>query len=650
MHDGEIIDGETGGAFSLERAMSAVRRRLHIVALVGGLCTGVAIAIVMLLPNRYDASSVVQIDPRKKTISNMESVLADLQADSATVDSEVEIIKSRSVALKVIDILGLRQDAEFTSPTGLGQLLRLFGLKDDNAAQPEQPHPNKAGTDPIANLLGSSKPGATQPERDEVAATFYDRLKVARVRSTLLIDIRFSSADPVKAARIANTIAEVYLADQLAEKKHAAGFASGALDTKLTELRTQVSDAERKVAQFKADNNIFDSEGTILSEKQLARHMEQAVMARNATAEARAKYEQVLRLARDGESSGSIAEVLESNTVRQMKEDLGKATQRVAELSTKYGPRHPEMLKIHAEVAEVQGRLDAEINRLLANLRNKFQEAEAKERQLNAGLTTLKEEEAATKEVSVKLKELESEATTSKQLFDALLARFKQTAETADLQLPDARIIETADVPLYPAAPKRKQIVLVALIASLLAGIGIALVLEFATPGVSEGEDVERALNVAHLASVPEINDPHLIGLDAARLVRLVVAEPHGIFAETIRGIRREMDVRRRPGSAQVILVSSSLPNEGSDLIASNLAHHYALTGNRVLLIDGDLRRGPLTRRLAPQRNMGLLEVLSRGLDLGQALLHDQSTGLHFLPAMSPNSSRSLETRAAGLA
>ncbi len=638
---GEGYEQETegGGAFSVERAFTAVRRRLHIVAMVTGLAVGLTGAAMWLLPNRYDASSLVQIDPRKKTISNMESVLSELKADAATVESEVEIIRSRGILLKVIEILGLRKDPEFAKPAGFQPFIENLQLGRNLLSRPVAPEKSellRIDKDPIARLVGTTEPGKFEPERDEVAVAFAERLKVTRVRTTLLIEIRFSSGDPVKAAKIANTIAEVYLADQLDGKKKASGFATGMLERKLEEMRGEVADSERKVAHFKADNNIFDSEGQLLSEKQLARLMEQTVVARNSTAEAQAKYQQAQAMLKNGETNDAIKDVLESHTIRLMKEELGKATKRAAELETRYGPRHPEMQKVRAEVADASRQLRAEIDRLASNLKNEFEVAHRREADLTRNMTSLKEQEATSKEASVKLLELQRESSTSKQLYEALLTRYKQTAETEELQLPDARIIEQADVPLFPAAPKRQQMTIIALFAGLVGGLGIVLIMEFAVSGISRPEDAERAFDIAHIASVPDIGDTAAEDQNSMRAIRLLLAEPRSVFSETIRGIRREIDLRRSSAAPRIILVASSLPGEGSDVIASNLANHYALTGNRVLLIDGDLRRAPLTRRLAPARSIGLLDVLSGGYPVESAILHDGSTGLSFLPAMSP--------------
>ncbi len=235
----------------------------------------------------------------------------------------------------------------------------------------------------------------------------------------------------------------------------------------------------------------------------------------------------------------------------------------------------------------------------------------------------------------MRLNELQREALTQKQMFEALLARYKQTAETQDLQLPDSRIVEHATVALTPSAPKRQQIVILAFASSLLLSLTLALLLEFMTSGVVRGEDIEREFQLPHLGSIPLPSGTDIMSTDPMRSIRMMLAEPHSNFADTIRAMRREVDDRRPSHAPRIIMIASSLPNEGTNVIASNLAHHYAMTGTRVLLIDGDLRRGNLTRQLAPSRQAGLLDILIQGLPVEQAILRDAATGLCFMPAVS---------------
>ncbi|MGB4866513.1 MAG: GNVR domain-containing protein [Hyphomicrobium sp.] len=621
---------EGGGAMSLERAISAVLKRIKLVFCLTIMAAAVVAASVYVMPDRYDASAIVQIDPRFKSITQLDGVVSELRGDSSTVESEIEIIQSRPIILQVIETLDLRNDPEFLAPSRLTQLLTRIGIYEEYKPGPPRPQRPRES---IADILTVDEPGTSRPESDWIADAFMRRLKVTRVRNTLLIDIRFSASESRKAARIANTIAEVYLKEQLASKTRASSTASVLLDKKLDEMRSQVSDAERRVEQWKAEHNVFDSEGEDLSEKQLARLMEQTVAARNETSEAKAKFEQAQKLARAGDSGTALLEVLKSDTVRVLKEQMANATRRAAELRTKYGPKHPDILKVNAEVAEAESQIKAEIERLIENLQNQAEVAVERERQLVQSLNQLKDQQVATKDVSAELKDLEREAASSRQIFEALLVRYKQTSETQGLQLPDVRIIEKADAPQFPASPKRKQLIMMAGFGGLILGLGLAILLELLAPGISRQEDVSRTLETDHLSSVPTPNSDDAV-ISAAKAVRLVVAEPQSRYADAIRDARRELDMRRTSTAPRIILVTSSVAGEGAEVIASNLAHNYAMTGGRPLLIDGDLRLLPLTRQLAAERSRGLFDQVIDGQPIEAAILRDGLTDLHFLPAM----------------
>jgi polysaccharide biosynthesis transport protein len=610
---------ESEGGLDPERIFSAMRRRWRIAAGVAFTTLLLAALIAFLLPNRYEATATVQLDPRKKNVSNVEGVVSDLNADTASIESEAEVIGSRKVLLKVIERLDLRHDPEFNEP---GLFDRISGsLSSIIAASSGERSPGTSRSDP------------TIPHRDEIAHNISKKLTVSRVRNTLLIAIRFSSRDPDKAARIASTIADVYVDEQLQAKSNVAQTATNMLDEQLDALRKKVSDAERKVEAYKTNQNIITSEGQNLSEKELARMMEQTVEARNRTAEARARFERVKELRASGRDAAAIADVLSSHTVRLLKDKLTDATRRQAELATRYGSRHPEMIKVRAELQDARQQLASEIASLVANLENEFEEAAARERELLGSLEQKKHEEAQRRAAMVRLNELEREAETSRQIYQVLLARYKENAATRTLQLPDARIVEYADTPVQPASPKRNQILVLAAAGGLTLGIALVLALEFATPGIGRPEDAEELLDLEHISSLPRLEAMDEEADDPLLATRLMIAAPSSAFAEAIRAMRREIDLRQAEPGPRVILIAGSLPGEGASVVASNLAHAYALSGERVLLVDADMRRSNLTRKLAAQRPAGLAEALAGAVLPEQAILRDQLTNLHFLPA-----------------
>ncbi len=621
-------DEERGNAFSLPEILSALRQRLTLILAAAASIAALTAAVVANIPNRYEAVASVQIDQRQKEIVGIKGVISDLKADAATVDSEVEVIKSRQIVHRVIEQLRLQNDWEFVGVSTFQAVLIRLGLVRAPFKLLEPTGPKS-----IADLLEPSREPSLEPIRDEIGRAFEQRMKVVRVRTTLVIEIHFSSADPLKAARIANAIADTYLQMQIEQKTRAMVDASSRLDDTIRTVREKVSIAERAIERFKSEHDIFDADGHLLVDRQLAREMEALVLARNRTGAARARYEQARRMMVDGEGNESLADVLQSNTVRLLRDEMTKALRKQAEAGTKYGPKHPEMQKIAADVAKAQSELGTEITKIIKNLKTEFDVAGDGEREQNSRLDLLKVQIATSRDKQWRLRELEREANASKQLYEALLTRNKQTVETQGLQFPDARVVERADVPLYPMAPKRKQLVAIGGGAGLVLGLAFALLLEMGGSSFARGRDVERVLELDHLGSVPGPETTHSLINDPMRAVRLMIAEPRGLFAEAIRGVRHELDNRIDRRETQVILITSSLPNEGRSVIAANLALHYASGGTRTLLIDADLRKGGMSQDMGLADQTGLIDVLAGGQNIEDVILHDRIAGLYVMSA-----------------
>ena len=637
-HDatGAITDG--GGGFALADAMSMVRRRWLLISSIFVGVTLAAAAILTSIPNRYEASATVQIDPRKRTIVQIENVTSDLRTETPIVESEVEILKSRAVIGRVIDDLALRQDPEFSEPGMIAALLARLGLNTWITPTSQMADGERQARDPIAHILAIENGTRLDPLRDAVASAFLAKLKAVRVRNSLLIEIRFISKDPVKAARIVNAIAEAYIKDQVESKVKATTGATELLEQKLDGLRLQLYDNERKVAQFKTANNLIDSEGQLLSEKQLARLMEETVRARNVSAEAQAKYDQVRAVTRNKGDLSGVGDVLASHTIRMLKEQHSKITRQQAELLTRYGQRHPAMQKVNAEAREIQSKIDLEASQIIVNLKAEFDVATDRERQLSASLDTLKLMQGDVRDAAVKLRELEREAQSSKQVFEAFLARYKQTAETQSIQVADSRIIEMADVPLYPVTPKRKQMLMAAAVLAFALGLGAAFLLELTAPGLRKPDDIEYALSAAHLASIPALATNAAQSIAAG--ARLAISQPRSLFAEAMGAARHEIDQQWQSAGPRVIMVTSTLPGEGTTLIAANLAHHYAVSGVRTLLIDADLRKAKLTHQLGLDGRPGLRDVLAGYMRPEAVVLRDSTTGLNVMSATSGSPQR----------
>lgn len=258
----------------------------------------------------------------------------------------------------------------------------------------------------------------------------------------------------------------------------------------------------------------------------------------------------------------------------------------------------------------------------IASLRIKVSDAERRAEKLSR---------EALDSAKADLKTVRDEVAAERQILEGLLGQGRKAAQSPP---PQSRIVQRASIPAKPASPNRLQMVLLALVGGLVVGFGVASARERSTDRTVGPQSAARALGLVHLSSVPEIavatGDPAA----ALKALRMIMAEPSGVFTEAIAAARFEIDMRSTTAVPRMILVASSLPAESSQTIASNLAHQYTALGRRVLLVDCDLRQAKLTRRLAPLAPRGLLDVLVRDLDFENAVLRDATSGLNFLPAM----------------
>ncbi|MEO0797659.1 MAG: AAA family ATPase [Pseudomonadota bacterium] len=635
------MDDDTEDGFGFDDVLRILKRYWRSIIACGATFAVITAQIMMLVPNRYEAVANVQLEQRKRQILDVDSVIQRMDTDASAIESEVEILRSADLALIVVDRLKLRSDPEFTRPGWFAKLLVDLGIsaKDepsktdsgvDLARKAERQLQAIGSADTVRDYLREATQRFKDPERDDVLQGFRDRMKVERIRNSRMIKVVFTSEDAAKSARIANAIVDLYIEAQINAKDRAEALAARLLDRRIVKLRKKLTTSERRLEAFKSENDLFDANGGFVLEKRLTQETAQLVSARNRTAEARARYEQAERLLTTGGDTSALGNVIDSNIVSTLRGQLSRALRAQAQLQVKYGPRHPAIQKINADVSKARSELVDQINSIVRNFRSELRVAEGRERQLTEDLARLKVRIQASKGKLWELDELTRETTTSRKLYEQLLARSKQMKETAGLQFPDSRVAQLATVPLTPSGPKRKQFVFLALFGGLALAFGTAFLFDSLRPGFETAQDAEKQLLVDQVAGLPafaEANPP-----DRLRNARYLIAEPRSLYAEAMRGLAHVVSVRR-PGP-QILLVVSALNGEGRSTTASNLAVQFAIGGSKTLLIDADLRGGGLSRTLGLTSQPGLADVIAGSISPSAAILRDASTGLHVLPSV----------------
>ncbi len=624
-----------------------VRRRAVMIATVTILIALAGLIYAMQLVPLYSASASVLVDPRRTSVVDTKSVVSGIGKDSSAIDSEAELIKSASVAKRVVEKLDLVDEFGKTENRPLTFTESLI-----------QTARRLLSRDPVERNFKGRNALVNDPVQ-KAAKELRNGVSVSRKEWTYIISVSFTDADPLFAAQVANAFADEYLVDQLEAKYEATRRANAWLFERLESLRTKVRDSERAVARFKAENNIIAAKGTDLNDQQIAKLSEQLILARAETAQKRAKYKQVLEVTRKGGETNSFADRLQSQVIGTLRTKVTELRRVLADLRAKYGSRHPKVQSTRAQLADVTAQIRSEAKRVLAAARNDYNVALSREQSIEGSLNDMKGEKTANSPASIRLRELEREAQADRQLFEAFLARFKEVSQQQSLQTAESRIIERAAVPKAPSKPKKRSIAGFSLILGLAIGCAFAFILEKLDSGFRTPDDVERTLRVPVLASVPQPLDDLPLSwfgrmvermLDSLRLqrwspakrslrqraelARLAISQPLTTFAEAIRSLRMEVRYLTADDQLNVLAVTSSLPEEGKSTIASNMAQQAAASGKKVLLIDMDLRRPTLTPIYAPTAKAGVVELIRGAADAKDVFVFDRNTGLYFVPAV----------------
>ncbi|MEM9751661.1 MAG: polysaccharide biosynthesis tyrosine autokinase, partial [Pseudomonadota bacterium] len=567
----------------------------------------------------------VLIESREKNVLDVSSVLSNLSVSSDVVDTEVEVVRSRQLMARVVKDLDLTKDPEFNlelEEEGLIDRFNPISLLRDAVK----------GEDDEDTLTEEQKAAA---EFDGVVDELLKATSVMRNGLTFVIQISVKSEDRFKAAEIANAIANSYLIDQMEAKFDATQRANDWLSVRLAELREQLRIAENAVELYRAENDLRQQEGVSLNEQQLGQLNAQLALSRADRAEKQAGLRNIEGLLRNGRGVDDVAEVLNSTVISRLREQEAVVVRKRAEFASRYGARHPEMIKVGRELSDLENQIKAEVNRIVNGLRNEVDAAAERERSLKRSIEQLKAGAAEDDRSRVRLRELEREAEANSALYESFLNRFKETTEQEGLQEADARIISKATPPIRPTFPNTKLNVAGALVFSALLGLGAALLLERLDSGFRTADQLENALGMLHLASVPHL-DRAQRKVDGKTLSPqdYILIKPLSAFAESFRFLRTAVmlsDVDRQPKS---ILFTSALPGEGKTTTAVCFARSAASSGVKTILVDCDLRRPAVQRALNIAPEQGLVEHLAGQASLDEVVVHDEASSLDIIPVV----------------
>lgn len=641
------FEAEPDGSPSLVAYWIVLRkRRWTVLALLA-----VTFAVVLLATLKetplYEAKALIEIEKENPNIVTTADLFEIDNVSNTFLETQYKVLESESLSRRVIRDLQLDERPEFNPPRHWWSM-PLGGPSGEKAAMERAADTLEPDSNGVYNAL----------------KTFKDRLDVEPVKQSRLVEVTFESQDSVLSARILNNLASNYIDQNLELRWDAAQKASGWLSQQLVGVKGKLEKSEDEMQAYARENNLLfleSEKGTTenIVDSRLRQLQEELTRAQ---ADRIAK-ESLYRLIEVGDYA-SLPTVFDNRELQELTLRLSDLETQHAQLATTFAADYPKRKQIESEIAEAQQTLDKERGRATAHIQNDYFAAQRREDLLRKAFGEAQHDANGIAEKSVQYNILKREVDTNRGLYEGLLDRLKQAGVAAGLKESNIRIVDPAVPPKKPAKPRVALNLSLGLLVGLAFGVGAALLQEHFDNSLKTTEDVERIMQLPALALIPAVEslnghkdhgnssagrsgDPRTLGAGGRTLpgggngsggslpahwYRIDDLSPkYSALSEAFRSLRTSVLLSGPEQPPRSLLVSSAQPGEGKTTVSTNLAISLAQLGQRVLLIDGDLRRPSVHRAFEIRGSLGVVSYLTGQQDWRMAVEKISLPGLEVL-------------------
>lgn len=587
------------------------------------------IGFVLLAPSLYKSTARVLIDKSVTRYLQTNKILEEPVLDDSEVTSQIYILNSENVILKVIRQLDLMRDPEFVGKTPLKPV--------------DQSSLTAQAKSLIKAMLGMTPNGAIDPDAVQerrAVEKFMQRLTVTRADTPSVIEVTFSSEDALKAAKIANALVDTYLEGSLSAKMTSTQMASRMLQDRLGELKGRMNEADELLHSYKLANGIVNDNKSTLSRDQLQILSNQLTTARVNIADTKARLERLKRqMDRDGTPGAAIPD---NDVVKRLRMQYLDLIEREAELKPRVGEGHEAVKKLRTRMKELASALREEEKRQADSYENDYNLAVAREGEIMTALSKAATEVNSTNQSQIPLRELEQASEALHTLYNSVQQKYIEITKVQSETLPvqDARVVTRAAPPLGKNMKKSFLALVGGLAMGLLLGAGTTLATELYPAGFRSSDQIKQATGF-YCVNIVAAEIPKKSAKKARYAVLAqVMNAPFSRFTEGFRQIKALALQSKRLNGDKVFCIASSVSGEGKTLVAGNLATLLKdSNGQRTLLIDCDLHRRSLTRQLIPDAEHGIVEALAEPSRFAEFVSVIPDTGVHVLPCVMPERS-----------
>lgn len=593
----------TDDSLSLTDLLRIILKHKWTLLLVMVLACGVAAVRTFLSTPVYRSTVILQID---RAAQRVVSFSGDADANQGYVDegmnlkTQYELLKSRSLAERVVDELRLDQSKSVPAPVDASPPEGAASAAADDSSRPGYIDRIISG---YQKLTSPATRNSEVLGREAVVGRFIGSLTVEPVRSSRLVKLHVQNTNPDLAARIANATVQAYIAMGLERRMEASSYAKTFLEDQIKQIKAKLEDSERKLNRYAQDKQILTlDEKTNVVNQTYTDYAAALSKAEQERIKIEALFTEIKR------NPDNVAAVVENKTVQSYKEQRAKLQIEYQQNLRIYKPDYPKMTQIQAQIGEAESQIKAEIRAIAAGVQSQYESAQKQETLIRDKLAQTRKQVLNTQDGSIDLNLLKREVDTNRQLYDSLLQRLKQLGVSAGVVTNNISVVDNAEPSLFPYQPSLSRNLLVGVAAGLFLGLCLVFVLEYIDDSIKFPEEVERQLGVPLMGIIPKVTKKRT---DSKSVALDVHDDPRSSLAEAYRSVRTALQFSTPDGAPKRLVVTSTTRNEGKSTTALALAINFAQMGQRVLLIDADMRNPSVHKMLDLPNDAGLSNLLS---------------------------------------